>query len=157
MTNDYFQRLKTSFVETHKGMLCEESVAMIEKARDLAAFIDILHRFVHFKYFDNVPTLEWAHEWFDAYLPDANACGVYLDQIVTIDNPKPESIILLGKCQANAILVQPKNYYITLRDDSHLSLIAYGTACATVRLKGERVSFTNMHRSPHSRIKTHKI
>ena len=157
MSNDYLTRLKASFVETHRPYLCEESIRMIEKARTLAQFIDILHHFVHFKFFDQVPSLEWAHEWFDEYLQEANACGVYLDQITTLDNPKQESIILLGKCHVNAILVRPATFYITLRDESHLSLITYGTANATVRLKGEQTTFTNMHHSPYSRIKTHKI
>ncbi len=157
MTNEYFIMLKTSFVETHRPYLCEESMEMIAKAQTLSQFIDILHRFVHFKFFDRVPSLEWAQEWFGQYLPEANACGVYLNQIVTLNNPKQESIILLGKCHANAILVRPATFSFTLRDESHLSLITYGTACATVRLKGENATCSNMHRSIHSRIKIHKI
>ena len=157
MTNDYFKLLKASFIETHRQYICEESMEMIEQAKNLAQFIDILHRFVHFKFFDRVPSLEWCEEWFGKYLPEANACGVYLNQITTLDNPKQESIILLGKCHVNAILVRPATFYITLRDESHLSLITYGTACATIRLKGELTTFTNMHHSLHSRIKIHKI
>lgn len=149
--------MKASFVETHRPCICEESMAMIEKAKNIAQFIGILHRFVHFKYFDQVPRLEWCREWFGRNIEEANACGVWLDQIVTLDNPKQESIILLGKCHVNAILVRPTTFYFTLRDESHLSLITYGTACATVRLKGDTPTFTNMHRSIHSRIKTHKI
>lgn len=157
MSTDYLERLKASFLEQHKPLLCEESVGMIEHAKTLEEFIAILHRFILFANFHSVPSLEWAREWFRDYLNEANACGVYLDQIITLDNPKQENIILLGKCHANAILVQPRTYYITLRDESHLALITYGSSCATVRLKGDKVTCTKMHYSPHSRIKIRNI
>jgi len=157
MTNEYFQQMKVSFLEAHSPYICEESREQIEKAQTLEQFIGILHRYVHFKFFDQVPSLEWAQEWFGNYLPEANACGVYLNQIATVDNPKRDSFILLGKCHLNAILVRSQLFFFTLRDESELSLITYGSANATIRLKGDKAGCRTIHKSLYSRIKLHKI
>ncbi len=157
MNNAYFQRLKSNFLDTYAADLCEESIEDIQRATDVAAFIAVLHKYLHFLNFKSVPTADWAREWFSDYIDEANANGVYLDQIVALNNPDNDSIVLLGHCNVNVILAQPKTTYFTLQDDSRLSIVAYYSTCCKVRLKGTESKATVLHKSPYANIKIRKI
>ena len=156
MSNNYFEQLKQSFLVTYAADLCEESLADIANAKTVAAFIAVLHKYLHFLNYKAVPTAEWAREWFGRYLDEANANGVYLDQIIALDDTHP-SVVLLGRCVVNAVLVKSKTTCFTLQDESSLSLVTYGTANATVRLKSPQCTCEKIHCSPYSRIKIRRV
>ena len=157
MTAEYFNDLKADFLNTYAPILCDESLEDIQNATDVAAFIAVLHKYLHFLDFKAVPAVEWIRKWFGNYQHIANENGVYFDQILALSNPQANSIVLYGKCYINAIMISPKMTFFTLHDESQLSLVTYGTAHVTARLKSEACQVNKLHCSAYSRIKIRRV
>lgn len=159
MSTNYYERMRADFLEHFGNSLCEESRDEVSVAKDLPTFIALLHRYMHYLCYKHleVPTVEWAREWFADYKQELNENGVFLDQILALEEPTTDSVILLGATNINVIMTKSRTVEFTLENESTLNIVAYYSARCNVQLKGAASKANIVHKSPYANIKIRKI
>ncbi len=157
-TNDYKQ-MRADFLEQFGSSLCQESRDEVADAPTLKAFIALLHRYMHFLCFKGlkVPTTEWVRKWFRNELAELNKNGVFLDQILALEDPATDSVILLGTTNINVILTKSRTVEFTLEDSSQLHIVAYYSACCNVRLKSADSNANIIHKTNNAKVKIRRV
>lgn len=156
MKRNKLEACKQDLLSTYKEQLCNESVASIKAAQTPEEFVNILHEFDTFLMYQALPDAEWSRKWFLGEKPLLNKCGVYLDQVVSINNPECRKLILMGDSHVTLTCSTPNIFNISLQECSTLNLITVGVTSVTVREKGTGKA-NILLRSKQSIIKIHKI
>lgn len=156
MTQEQFQRMKKDFLTTYQADLCEESREFVEKADTPQAFLRILGEFVAHIGMKDLPTIEWTRKWFKNDISLLNECGVYLDQVCTIENTDQPFIFLFGDCVVT--FSQKRSHFcrIMARDNSKINLLLFAAGSTIVRLHGNASQYT-IHKDYSHVLKIHKI
>ena len=158
MSEDYFNIMRADFLEQFGSGLCEESIEQVKNAKYLGEFIALIHHYAHFlcRQRMTVPTVEWVRKWLSDYKEEANAHGVYIDQIKAIKDPQTDGVVLFGICNVTAVLTDTRVFEFVLEDSSCLQLIANEATSCTVRLKSSKTNVKVVYQSNYSRIKIRK-
>ena len=156
MTQEQLLLCKQDCLEVYKEYLCEESLDAINKAATPEEFVRILHQFAIFLAYKAIPKADWVRKWFNNEKDLLNQCGVYLDQIVSVNNPKEKSIVLLGMSDMQLLLSDADIWNVTVQDDSQLKLVLQGVVSCNVREKGTKETQI-VYKDRFSRVKIRRV
>lgn len=155
MTNEYLLAMKADLLSTYQADLCEDSIEDINRATTLQEFIGVLHTYSAFLMYKSIPKIDWVRKWFSDYKDEAEACGCYIDRIVTITNPAMP-IVAYGRSNISLIVTKAGLYNITLQDDSYCSIVSYYASMIRVRQKDNSRAHI-IHKDNRSIIKIRKV
>lgn len=155
MTHEKFIAMKSDLLGAYGRLFCEEALQEVQSADTAEGLVGVLHRYAFDMWKHKYIPTEWVRRWFAGEQEILNACGCYIDQQVSPNDPQAD-IVCFGSCRINLILKKPQRLRVLLQDDSHMNLCTYGVCMVSVYMR-DKASLYTAYQSQLSTVKKHQL